>query len=178
MVDRVDEALREQLGLPLGLADDERPRPRPVHRHRLIPDRTSSDESSTTLSEQGGDGLVAAEAKQAALSRASTASSCCRRRSSSPTCRSGLALQRLGVPLDAASERARQRLPDQRPDGLGRSSEHRALPFPEFVAERDAAEAVKREQPILVVLGNPPYNGFAGVIGAKRAASSSPTRRA
>lgn len=43
--------------------------------------------------------------------------------------------------------------------------EHPTLPFPEFVAERDAAEAVKRSQPILVVLGNPPYNGFAGVSG-------------
>ena len=29
--------------------------------------------------------------------------------------------------------------------------------------ERDAAEQVKQELPILVILGNPPYNGFAGV---------------
>ncbi len=29
--------------------------------------------------------------------------------------------------------------------------------------ERDAAEEVKREKPILVILGNPPYNAFAGV---------------
>ena len=28
--------------------------------------------------------------------------------------------------------------------------------------ERDAAEEVKRDKPILVVLGNPPYNAFAG----------------
>jgi len=28
--------------------------------------------------------------------------------------------------------------------------------------ERDKAEAVKQHQPILVILGNPPYNGFAG----------------
>ena len=33
--------------------------------------------------------------------------------------------------------------------------------------ERDAAEHVKREVPILVVLGNPPYNGFAGVAVAE-----------
>ncbi len=30
-------------------------------------------------------------------------------------------------------------------------------------AERDAANSVKRTKPILVVLGNPPYNAFAGV---------------
>ena len=29
--------------------------------------------------------------------------------------------------------------------------------------ERDAAADVKQKQPILVILGNPPYNGFAGV---------------
>src|SRR4051794_23203779 len=32
-----------------------------------------------------------------------------------------------------------------------------------LVEERGAAAAVKREQPILVVLGNPPYNAYAGV---------------
>ena len=35
--------------------------------------------------------------------------------------------------------------------------------FPELEEERDAAEHVKRATPILVILGNPPYNGFAGV---------------
>ena len=37
------------------------------------------------------------------------------------------------------------------------------LPFPELEAERDHAERVKQEVPILVILGNPPYNGFAGM---------------
>ena len=37
------------------------------------------------------------------------------------------------------------------------------LPFPELEEERQQANEVKRERPILVVLGNPPYNGFAGV---------------
>ncbi len=37
------------------------------------------------------------------------------------------------------------------------------LPFPELEEERDRAERVKREKPILVILGNPPYNGFAGM---------------
>jgi predicted helicase len=37
------------------------------------------------------------------------------------------------------------------------------LVFSEFQAERDAAERVKRKETILVILGNPPYNGFAGI---------------
>ncbi len=37
------------------------------------------------------------------------------------------------------------------------------LPFPELEDERDRAERVKQATPILVILGNPPYNGFAGV---------------
>jgi predicted helicase len=39
----------------------------------------------------------------------------------------------------------------------------KSLLYPELDEERDAAEHVKRDRPILVVLGNPPYNGFAGV---------------
>ncbi len=35
--------------------------------------------------------------------------------------------------------------------------------FPAFTAERDAAEAVKQADTILVILGNPPYNGYAGI---------------
>ncbi|MEZ4672183.1 MAG: type ISP restriction/modification enzyme [Anaerolineae bacterium] len=37
------------------------------------------------------------------------------------------------------------------------------LMFPELQRERDAADTVKRSRPILVILGNPPYSGFAGV---------------
>ena len=37
------------------------------------------------------------------------------------------------------------------------------LPFPELEEERDRAERVKQTTPILVILGNPPYNGFAGM---------------
>ena len=37
------------------------------------------------------------------------------------------------------------------------------LPFPELEDERDRAEQVKQATPILVILGNPPYNGFAGL---------------
>ena len=37
------------------------------------------------------------------------------------------------------------------------------LPFPELEEERDRAERVKQETPVLVILGNPPYNGFAAM---------------
>jgi hypothetical protein len=44
--------------------------------------------------------------------------------------------------------------------------------FPEFKAERLAAEQVKQEEPILVILGNPPYSGYAGVaVGEERTLS-------
>ena len=37
------------------------------------------------------------------------------------------------------------------------------LPFPELEEERDRAEQVKQNRPILVILGNPPYNGHPGL---------------
>jgi predicted helicase len=37
------------------------------------------------------------------------------------------------------------------------------LLFSELEEERDAAEHVKRDVPILVIIGNPPYNSFAGI---------------
>ena len=35
--------------------------------------------------------------------------------------------------------------------------------IPELKHERDRAEQVKQDTPVLVILGNPPYNGFAGM---------------
>ena len=37
------------------------------------------------------------------------------------------------------------------------------LPFPELEEERERADRVKQDTPVLVILGNPPYNGFAGM---------------
>ncbi|MGP0083539.1 MAG: type ISP restriction/modification enzyme [Steroidobacteraceae bacterium] len=37
------------------------------------------------------------------------------------------------------------------------------LPFSELEEERKKADEVKQKEPILVILGNPPYNGFAGM---------------
>ncbi len=40
---------------------------------------------------------------------------------------------------------------------------NKPLPFPELEEERASADAVKQTRPILVVLGNPPYDGYAGI---------------
>ena len=52
------------------------------------------------------------------------------------------------------------------------------LPFPELQEERDRAGRVKREAPVLVILGNPPYNGFAGVAVEEERALSEAYRAA
>jgi hypothetical protein len=44
-------------------------------------------------------------------------------------------------------------------------------------AERDAADAVKRTKPILVILSNPPYNAFAGVSPAEEMGLVEPYKR-
>ena len=47
------------------------------------------------------------------------------------------------------------------------------LPFPELEEERDRAERVKQDTPVLVILGNPPYNGYAGMaVDEERALST------
>ena len=51
--------------------------------------------------------------------------------------------------------------------------EKQIVAFPQLEEERDQANKVKRERPILVILGNPPYNGFAGVaVGEERELSN------
>jgi len=48
--------------------------------------------------------------------------------------------------------------------GWGESAAGPAIPgYEALVEERGAAATVKRERPILVVLGNPPYNAYAGL---------------
>jgi hypothetical protein len=79
----------------------------------------------------------------------------------------GLLLQSLGLSLDETkSERAAIYLTNAL-TGWEPPSEaaERQLAFPiaEFQAEKQAADDIKQEKPIIVILGNPPYNGFAGV---------------
>jgi hypothetical protein len=74
----------------------------------------------------------------------------------------GEALRHVQAPL-AAGERAAVYLTNAL-TGWEDVATQPAIPgYEALVAEAGAAGAVKREQPILVVLGNPPYNAFAGV---------------
>ena len=74
----------------------------------------------------------------------------------------GLTMQDLDAPLaDDGTERAGVFLTNALTGWEPRTT--KPLPFPELEEERDRAERVKQEAPILVILGNPPYNGFAGM---------------
>ena len=75
----------------------------------------------------------------------------------------GLAMQELGAPLsdDDDSERAGVFLTNALTGW--EPTVQKPLPFPELEEERDRAERVKQDTPVLVIIGNPPYNGFAGV---------------
>ena len=75
----------------------------------------------------------------------------------------GLTMQDLDAPLaDDGTERAGVYLTNSLTGWETRTNKP-LLPFPELAEERDHAERVKQERPILVILGNPPYNGFAGM---------------
>lgn len=73
----------------------------------------------------------------------------------------GLTLQAMGATLDGGTERAGIFLTNALTGWEPHVS--KPLPFPELDEERSRADKVKQETPILVVIGNPPYNGFAGV---------------
>ena len=73
----------------------------------------------------------------------------------------GALLKKIGAPL-ADSERAAIYLTNSLTN-WDASEEQMTLNIAGLGEERDAANKVKREQPILVIIGNPPYNAFAGV---------------
>ncbi len=158
MVARVDRALRDDLGIAQGLADQ--------RVFVLDPCCGTGAFLVETLrriaqsSEELGLGAAAGAAlKQAALERVFGFEIM-----PAPLVvahlQIGLALEQLGVSLE----------PDQRAgvfltNALTGWEEVVTEPllFPELEEERERANRVKRERRILVVLGNPPYNGFAGV---------------
>ena len=74
----------------------------------------------------------------------------------------GLLLEQFGIGL---SEEKRERAGVFLTNSLTGWDEHpkTKLPFPEFEEERQRADQVKKEAKILVILGNPPYNGLAGL---------------
>ena len=71
-----------------------------------------------------------------------------------------LTLQNLDAPLaDAGTERAGVFLTN----AGWEARTNKPLLFPGLEEERDRADRVKQETSILVILGNPPYTGFAGL---------------
>ena len=86
----------------------------------------------------------------------------------------GLLLQNFGVPLDDdKSERAAVYLTNALNGWEPPKEPKQRLLFEEFQQERDAADRIKQQAPIIVILGNPPYNGYAGVaIGEERELSN------
>ena len=160
MVARVDRALRDDLGIAEGLAAE----------NVYILDPCCGTGAylaevlrriAANLEGQGLGALAGARVKQAALDRVFGFELM-----PAPFVvahlQVGLALQALDAPLvDDGTERAGVFLTNALTGWEPRAT--KPLPFPELEEERDRAERVKREAPVLVVLGNPPYNGFAGM---------------
>jgi len=161
MVARVDTVLREELDIPDGLAD--------LRVVVLDPCCGTGaylvevlNKIAETLHEKGDDALIAHDLKQAAKSRVFGFEIL-----PAPFVIShlqiGMLLHRLGAPLsDEANERAGVYLTNALTGWEPPTEAKQHLLFTEMEEERDKAEAVKQHAPILVILGNPPYNGFAG----------------
>jgi predicted helicase len=76
----------------------------------------------------------------------------------------GLLLQNLAVPLDdSKNERAGIFLTNSLTGWDFAGENPKLANWPELEAERVGAGRVKQEKPILVILGNPPYNAYAGI---------------
>ncbi len=160
MVARVDLALKEDLDVPGGLAAE----------NVYVLDPCCGTGAyiaevlrriGANLREQGSGALAGARVKQAATDRVFGFEIM-----PAPFVvahlQVGLALEELGAPLDdGAEERAGVYLTNALTGWDPGTA--KPLPFPELEDERDRAERVKQETPILVILGNPPYNGYAGM---------------
>jgi hypothetical protein len=162
MVDRVDTVLRQELDLSDGLAD-----PRVYVLDPCCGTGAYLVEVlkriTATLRDKGSDALIGHDVKQAALSRVFGFEIL-----PAPFVvahlQVGLYLQTLSAPLiDETKERAGVYLTNALTGWEPPQGPKQQLIFPELAEERDAAEEVKRDKPILVILGNPPYNAFAGV---------------
>jgi hypothetical protein len=164
-VARVDAALREELDIPDGLAD-----PRvfvldPCCGTGAYLVEVLRKISETLLAGGEGDALNAEAVKKAAQERVFGFELL-----PAPFVvahlQMGLLLQNLGVPLDDVKERAAIYLTNAL-TGWEPPSEaaKKQLTFaiPEFKQEKAAADGIKQEKKIIVILGNPPYNGYAGL---------------
>ena len=160
MVARVDQALRDDLGLADGLAAE----------NVYVLDPCCGTGAylaevlrriAANLDNQGLGALTGARVKQAATERVFGFEIM-----PAPFVvahlQVGLTMQALDAALaDDGQERAQVFLTNALTGWEPRPS--KPLPFLELEEERDRAERVKQDTPILVILGNPPYNGFAGM---------------
>lgn len=160
MVARVDRALQENFGLPDGLADK-----RVVVLDPCCGTGAYLVETLRVIYERRkvhGEALAGAFAKEAATQRLFGFELL-----PAPYVvahlQIDLLLQRWRGPLDHdKGERAGVFLTNAL-TGWVPPEEPKTLLFPELVAERDAADRAKRDAEILVIIGNPPYDGFAGI---------------
>lgn len=164
MVARVDIVLREELGLADGLADEQVCILDPccgtgaylVEVLRRI---------AAIKSEQGGDALNGYNLKKAALERVFGFEIM-----PAPFViahlQLGLLFQSLGAPL-TPTERARVYLTNALTGWTAPDPSRQHLLLPGLETERDAADTIKQKRKIWVVLGNPPYNGYAGLAVAE-----------
>ena len=160
MVARVDKALKDDLGIPDGLAGD--------NVYVLDPCCGTGAYLSQTLrriaanlENNGTAALTGALLKKAATERVFGFEIM-----PAPFVvahlQVGLTMQELDAPLaDDGVERAGVFLTNALTGW--EPTVQKPLPFPELEEERDRAERVKQDTPVLVILGNPPYNGFAGM---------------
>jgi len=166
MVARVDAVLREELAVADGLADERVLVLDPccgtgaylVETVRRIAD---------ILKAKGGDALIGQDLKQAATTRVFGFEIL-----PAPFVvahlQMGLLLSAQGAPLTyKKGERVAIYLTNALTGWQPPKDPKTKLLFPELQEERDAADNVKQQAPILVILGNPPYNGFAGVAVAE-----------
>jgi hypothetical protein len=168
MVARVDTVLREELDIADGLAD-----PRVYVLDPCCGTGAYLVEVlkriNDTLKEKGEDALTGNTVKHAAMERVFGFEIL-----PAPFVVShlqlGLLLQNIGAPLsETGTERAGVYLTnaltgwEPPSDEVKKRLQQLEFSFAELKDEHDAAERVKREAPILVILGNPPYNAFAGV---------------
>ncbi|CAM3364451.1 type ISP restriction/modification enzyme [Deinococcus saxicola] len=160
MVERVDRALREELGLPLGLAD----------RSVMVLDPCTGTGSyllgvlrriHRTLKQEGLlDAFSASDLKDAARTRLFGFEIM-----PAPFViahmKMALLLAELGSPLEEG-ERAAIFLTNALTGYDPRVNAPQLADHSEYLREWEAASQVKLSDPVLVVIGNPPYNGYAG----------------
>ncbi len=164
MVARVDRALRDDLGIAKGLADERVVVLDPCCGTGAFLVETLRRIAETESASAGA--LTAATVRQAATERVFGFEIM-----PAPLVVAhlevGLALEQLGAGLEQPgaglddTQRAGVYLTNALTGWEPQTT--KPLPFPELEQERQQAAKVKQQHRILVVLGNPPYNGFPGV---------------